>query len=89
MKFFRRSQIAWRVLCVLCVLCGVAVLIGLLTTDFADWALNPEMHLAEFFGIGGFLVLVVITVLFGCIVKDAQEDGEMLVRYSDQTKTDN
>lgn len=80
MKFFDRSKILFRVLSVIAVLLAVILLIKSFSLD----TLNLDFDTLFFFG-GCVLLLMLIIALITlrCVIRDAEEDMQALLRYSE------
>lgn len=80
MKFFDRSKILFRVLSVIAVLLAIILVIKSFSLD----TLNIDFDTLFFFG-GCVLLLAVIIVLAAlrCVIRDAEEDMQALLRLTE------
>ncbi len=81
MKFFDRCKILFRVLSVIAVLLAVILVIK-------SFSLDTLINFDTLFFFGGcvlLLMLIIALITLRCVIRDAEEDMQALLRYSENT----
>lgn len=86
MKFFERCRILKRILTIICICVGV--LLGLSSFSIIDeisWVdCDSNRALILFcFGCCFFIMLILLIILLSCIIKDAEEDFNAIVKLTE------
>ena len=79
MKFFDRSKILFRVLSVIAVLLAVILVIK-------SFSFDTLINFNTLFFFGGcvlLLMLIIALITLRCVIRDAEEDMQALLRYSE------
>ncbi len=79
MKFFDRSKILFRVLSVIAVLLAVILVIK-------SFSFDTLINFDTLFFFGGcvlLLMLIIALITLRCVIRDAEEDMQALLRYSE------